>query len=240
MKIIVIGDLHGRDIWKTILEKESDFDKIVFIGDYFDTHDDISAATQIHNFKEIIDYKKNSNKKVIVLIGNHDFNYFNGCYDPAIKGVQMGAMSAITYELELNKSLMTMAYKMGNILFTHAGVSKTFLTQNNWDEKQPIDEFINDLWKYTPRVFFFNGWNNIGDDKTQTPIWIRPRSLMKDSKSLGLIQVVGHTFSNCIDIKGKATGGKYYFIDTLGTSKEYMIINTYDDRPPQFSCKKAI
>lgn len=50
---------------------------------------------------------------------------------------------------------------------------------------------------------------------------------MRDSKNIkksGIVQIVGHTNQNQIDIKGKATGGKYYFIDTLGTSGEYLII----------------
>jgi hypothetical protein len=38
-----------------------------------------------------------------------------------------------------------------------------------------------------------------------------------------IIQVVGHTGQRQIDIKGMATGGRYYFIDTLHTSGEYLI-----------------
>jgi hypothetical protein len=36
-----------------------------------------------------------------------------------------------------------------------------------------------------------------------------------------LIQIVGHTHQQQIDIKGKSTGGKYYFIDTM--PREYLI-----------------
>jgi hypothetical protein len=38
------------------------------------------------------------------------------------------------------------------------------------------------------------------------------------------IQIVGHTQQKQIDIKNKATNGRYYYIDTLSTSGEYMII----------------
>jgi len=47
----------------------------------------------------------------------------------------------------------------------------------------------------------------------------------KDTLRKQVIQVVGHTQQEQIDIKGMATGGRYYYIDTLGTSGEYMIIN---------------
>ena len=39
-----------------------------------------------------------------------------------------------------------------------------------------------------------------------------------------VIQVVGHTQVERVDTKGGATGGRYYFMDSLGTSGEYMII----------------
>ena len=64
MKIIGIGDLHGRPYWKQIWEKHSDADKIVFVGDYFDSLDGYtelpvySAAEQIYNFREICALKR--------------------------------------------------------------------------------------------------------------------------------------------------------------------------------------
>lgn len=234
MKTIVIGDIHGRNIWKDILSNEI-FNKVIFMADYFDTHENISAAEQIHNFKNICELKEELKENMILLIGNHDHHYFSSIGDSGTSGFQRNAAPAITQTLEENKHLLQMAYKMDNILFTHAGVSKTFLHDSGWDEKQDICEFINDLWQFKPKIFMFNGFNPYGDDVTQTPIWIRPKSLMRDSKDLGLIQVVGHTSMKCIDIKGKSTGGKYYFIDTLGTSKEYLIID--DDGQLEFTCK---
>ena len=44
MRIIVIGDIHGRTIWKDIVNQE--FDLCVFLGDYVDSHDRISAKQQ--------------------------------------------------------------------------------------------------------------------------------------------------------------------------------------------------
>lgn len=69
MKTIFIGDIHGRDIWKDIVSQEKP-DRVVFIGDYFDSFD-IKGPVQIHNFKEIIEFKKSGECEVIMLIGNH-------------------------------------------------------------------------------------------------------------------------------------------------------------------------
>ena len=41
-----------------------------------------------------------------------------------------------------------------------------------------------------------------------------------------IIQVVGHTQVEVID-PGKATGGRYYFIDSMQTSKQYLV---YEDK----------
>jgi predicted phosphodiesterase len=56
MKTIILGDTHGRSFWKLAIYQEKP-DRVVFIGDYFDTQDDISAIEQIHNFNEIIRFK---------------------------------------------------------------------------------------------------------------------------------------------------------------------------------------
>jgi len=49
MRTIFLGDTHGRPTWKDIITKENP-DRVVFIGDYFDSFD-IGGAEQIHNFK---------------------------------------------------------------------------------------------------------------------------------------------------------------------------------------------
>ena len=80
MKIAVIGDLHGKSCWKKLIEGRFDnFGKIIFMGDYSDdswvtfTDEEI-----VNNLKDVIEFKKNHNDKVVLLIGNHDFQYIVG------------------------------------------------------------------------------------------------------------------------------------------------------------------
>jgi metallophosphoesterase superfamily enzyme len=72
MKLLAIGDIHGRDVWKDI--NFLAFDKVVFVGDYVDSY--IRSDWQVYqNLKEIIDLKKQNFDKVVLLLGNHDIHY---------------------------------------------------------------------------------------------------------------------------------------------------------------------
>jgi hypothetical protein len=225
-KTLVLGDTHGRPFWKQIIANENP-DRVIFIGDYFDSYNNCTAEEQIHNFKQIIEYKESGLSEVIILIGNHDYHYMRGV-EEMYSGYQHGARPAIEQVLEDNKRHMQMCYQMDGYLFSHAGVSWEWLKINNWEEIESVEEKVNDLWKYTPNAFGFAGYDPYGDSVISSPIWIRPRSLQKanfeESRSQ-FIQVVGHTQQNQIDTKGKSTGGRYLYIDTLGTSGEYLVIN---------------
>jgi predicted phosphodiesterase len=224
MKTLVLGDTHGRDYWKGIVARENP-DRVIFIGDYFDSFDN-TAVEQMHNFKEIIDWKQSGQSEVIILIGNHDYHYMRGV-SQYYSGYQSGARPAIEQLLEDNKQHLQMAYGMNGFIFTHAGVSSDWLQIHGYDNESNLIDWINDMWKYKPNVFGFAGRDPYGDSKISSPIWIRPYSLQaanRDTLRDQFIQVVGHTTQGKIDTEGKSTGGRYYYIDTLGTSGEYMIL----------------
>lgn len=223
MKTVFIGDPHGRDAWKLIVEKQQP-DHVVFMGDYFDSFD-IGAAEQMHNFKEIVAYKESSpSVHVIMLIGNHDLHYFTG--DNGTSGFQRSMYFPIHELVQANKHHMQMAYQYKDFLCTHAGVSPLWLEEYGWDGQESIVRFVNQVWKHRPDRFIFSGFDTYGDDTFQTPVWIRPRSLQLACKDHWIrkeyVQIVGHTQVQTIDIEGKATGGRYYFIDALD-SCQYLV-----------------
>ena len=230
MKTIILGDTHGRSIWKDIVAQEK-ADRVIFIGDYFDSFD-IDPVTQQYNFKEIIEFKEKGECEVILLIGNHDFHYLP--MNETYSGYKHGAMPVNRQLLEENKHHLQMCYQLDNILFTHAGIGSDWLTyQNKYEpgvDPGTIADFVNAIWKYQPNRFMFCGIDPYGNSKTQTPIWIRPQALMAGNRDTFLkeeyIQVVGHTHVKKIDIEGKATGSRYYFIDTFDDSSQFLI---YED-----------
>lgn len=231
-KTIVIGDIHGRSVWKLIVNIEKP-DRVIFLGDYFDSFE-FSAVEQMRNFEEIMEYKKSGQAQVILLIGNHDHHYFPGIQGGKTSGYQAGASVSISHLVYENKEHLKIAYSFGEFLFTHAGVSSVFLNDVFGKKELPIEEIekrLNEQFKYQPKTFEFvskDSYNNpYGDDQYQGPLWIRPRSLMKANRETlrkDVIQIVGHTERNKVP-SIQTTGGRYWFIDTLGTSGEYLIIN---------------
>jgi hypothetical protein len=237
MKTVVIGDLHGKSVWKLIVHLEKP-DKIIMIGDYFDSFD-IKLAEQLSNFLDILEYKKSSGVDVILLIGNHDHHYFPEIGDCGTSGYQYIGSFQIGPVLDANREHLQMAYRMDDFLFSHAGVSAKFMDAAFGSEGWSIDTLVdqlNELFKHKPTMFSFgslvDGWyiDPYGDNKEQSPIWIRMRSLMAANKDTELKkqvkQIVGHTQVKSIDLDAykKAFGNKYFMIDALSTSGEYIVI----------------
>ena len=235
MKTVLIGDIHGHDSWKQIISQEQDADRFIFVGDYFDSFT-IPGATQIQNFQDIIEFKETGGKSVILLIGNHDYHYLPEIGENGTSGYQARMAPSISYIINNNRDHLQMAYQFDDILVTHAGVSSVWLDDIvvDWDVDS-LAATINDLFRFQPLKLEYRQYKQIGDevygtggygDETfQGPLWIRPRSLMKanqDTLKNQIRQVVGHTGYKQIDIEGKSTGGRYYFIDTM--PREYLIV----------------
>lgn len=221
-KIVCWGDLHGRNCWKDIVAQNSNADLYISIGDYLDTHENITGEQQLENFKDIRKFKEDNKDKVVLLFGNHDFHYLDVAQEQ-YSGFQSGMQWVFkdTLDEALKKDLLQMCYIQDKFLFTHAGVSKTWLKNSNYTFDEPLMTFINEIFKYQPKHFKFNGRDPYGDDITQSPIWIRPESLFEDGLK-EYIHVVGHTTQNSINPpKGDSN---MWFIDTLGTSGEYLVI----------------
>jgi predicted phosphodiesterase len=235
MKTVIIGDIHGHDSWKQVITQEQDADRFVFVGDYFDSFT-LSGVIQIHNFKEIIEFKTTSGKEVIMLIGNHDYHYFPEIGDSNTSGYQTTLAPSIKQVIEKNRQHLQMAHQFDDILVTHAGVSSVWCDDilDEWKVETLADQ-LNELFKYQPHKVGYRSYKQVGDtvygtsgfggETFQGPIWIRPKALMEanyDTLRTQIIQVVGHTTRKQIDIEGKSTGGRYYFVDTM--PREYLVV----------------
>lgn len=190
MKILVLGDTHGRSVWYDIILKENDVDKIIFLGDYVSTNNPyITPEVQISELTKILTYKDINKDKVILLRGNHDIQHL---------GYSWAECSGFIYDVfsymsgsEVKERFLNLTqwiYVYNNIIFSHAGISKVWL--------ENIGLEINSINNLIPSEIF-GFWSTKMDDyygtsPTQPCTWIRP-STLEDNLVEGYIQVVGHT-----------------------------------------------
>lgn len=216
MKTIAIGDVHGRDLWKKFIEMEPDADRLVFIGDYFDSFD-IPAPVQIENFREIVAFKKENPEKVVLLIGNHDFHYMPEAGTDRYSGYNEEYGREIGLNIMAARRLMKMVHIEGNYLFSHAGVTNEWLKHNGIE----VDK-INET---NLSAFRFNrlDTSGYGNHKVQSPIWVRPQALVPDAQ-LDYVQVVGHTHQPQVTYYNGQFPARVVMIDCQDQVEQYLIV----------------
>jgi predicted phosphodiesterase len=244
IKTVVIGDIHGRTTWKEIVDGEQDADVVVFMGDYFDSRDRVAGAKQLQNFLDIIHWKLEveslGKKEVVLLFGNHDFHYMPWYTREPYSGYLPYMASKYRKVLVSNLQHLTVAYAMGDVLFTHAGVSVEWLNRfavkpdavTPWLRLSAADiaKAINDTFAQFPKRFDFNGFNPFGDDPQQSPIWIRPWALEIANiarLNAGLVQVFGHTVPQdpqAVFQKSMENKGHKYFHADLLSHRMYLVL----------------
>ena len=228
MKVIVISDVHGRDDWKKQVENEAD--KYVFLGDFFDSYD-IPFTDQIQNFHEILEFKEQNPDKVILLVGNHDLHYIDFIHRTS--GFQYGnnlSIRNVLFPLYENKILKACHLENGH-LFSHAGISRQWCDDFGIDVDDNIADNINELFYKNTFAFAFRklkviklsqeGYDVYGDNIWQTPMWIRPFSLIINGVQ-GFTQVVGHTPQKEVSFNKNSN---IYFCDCQDQSDDFLILN---------------
>lgn len=211
-RILVLGDTHGHNSWKAVVNHE-DFDKVIFLGDYLDSFT-VKPDVIANNFCDLLNFKQSMGDKCKLLYGNHDHSYWNA---ERCSGYKFHAVSMYIPLLEdaFKESLIDLIHIEGDIIFSHAGVSEY------WLKKVAMLESVHDINFNTIVNLDILNWNMMtgydgyGNTISQSPIWIRPQSLLK-SKVDGYRQIVGHTnMGTPVDEQG------LYFNDLL---PDYYII----------------
>ena len=191
-KVIVFGDIHGRDCWKKVIENFN-ADLYIFLGDYFTSRELISIEDQIKNYEEILKFKTENPDKVIMNIGNHDTEamkyYWAVCY-PQFCSTYLREEDNKQFFLDNTQ----WCYTVDNIVFSHAGISEVWF--NNVIAKHPEVKCFDDINNLEPSELFgftpAGSWDYYGNSNTQPLTWIRPEAL-KNCKIKDTIYVVGHT-----------------------------------------------
>lgn len=210
MRILAIGDIHGRGVWEAIIEKEK-ADVIVFIGDYLDSFD-VGIWEQIENMQRIFKLAE-EDSRVHLLIGNHDYHYTRYAGTDRYSGFQLPVFVHVQEQMShaLRSGFLKTVFREGDLLFSHAGVTKTWMKSCGLGSVDAINTYV----QHNPHALRFVGRDSYGDSIESGPTWVRPESLKKD-KLDGYTQIVGHTsLGGIVDQNG------VFFIDAL--NKEWYL-----------------
>jgi predicted phosphodiesterase len=201
MKVTVIGDIHGRDTWKDIVEKNPD-SHFIFTGDYTDPYavEMIDEEESIDNFHDILNFKLEEPNKVHLLIGNHDAQYlYYPNYGTAVRSIKF--LSKLKQIYQDNSSLFQFAIQKDKYLFTHAGITNSWFNEYyklleyfglNADMSN-IAVIINKIGKTSKwrDVLFTVSYLRSGFDPYGGPLWADRREVFSDFLS-GFQQFAGH------------------------------------------------
>ena len=227
MKLIVIGDVHGRSSWKNLIDHSA---LNVFVGDYFDPYDDISFEDLKQNFLDIIKFKIQYPENVVLLYGNHDYHYFYKG-DRSTRYDYMHAGDIMHLFTEFAHLFYGVAYSPSdNYLISHAGLTKEWADKylkdiNSESPVKTIESAINNLWESDKLPFAFepNYWPGdcYGTSPTHSPIWVRDETLYRHAFNMNLswIQIMGHTQHIDIIKTGRVTEN-LIFVDCLGETEK--------------------
>lgn len=210
MRTIAIGDIHGTQWWKKIVDSET-YDKVIFMGDYFDSFS-VPGEVQLNNFYSIVEFAINSGKEAILLVGNHEFHYMpeGGCDE--YSGYNARWAPHFATALQNNRDLLKPCHVDQGILYSHAGVTDPWLCRHKVRATtlKGIERAVCRLWETKPEAFRFypQDWTGTGNHPLQGPLWVRPNTLLYEG--VDLTQVVGHTPQASV-----YHGGDCWFIDTM-------------------------
>jgi Calcineurin-like phosphoesterase len=236
MKVLTIGDPHGLDTWKesthgtvgmhhdwkcgadSMLPADfqypfEQFDRVVFVGDYVDSFT-VPNPVILQNLLHIIEFKSVEPDRVVLLLGNHDVQYFVA---HTICDGYRPAMRPDLYDVFMkNIGLFKLAHSerdsSGRIhLWTHAGLTAgwyALLKDKLFDDAYRFrDETVALESEEDPAVLLNFAWERRGDcqdilfnvdsdshgfSRWASPLWVRPERL--NHFAVGQVnQIVGHT-----------------------------------------------
>ncbi|MBQ9160920.1 MAG: metallophosphoesterase [Methanobrevibacter sp.] len=165
----IIQDYAMKNIPLTVIQLGDNID------DFYATPEDYRA----HN--GIMVWFKTVHPKTIWLLGNHEVSYL--IHSPVTGNVKSGETYAESYYRNFEPKI---ACIIDNVIFSHAGISDEFLTENHLENLSP-EEIVDKI----NEMSFGRLWTDIG------PLWVRPQIdgtiMYQGTKERPIKQVVGHT-----------------------------------------------
>jgi len=240
--ILIIPDVHGRTFWKAAV-KSGNYKKIVFLGDYTDPYemDGITNTDALKNFRSIIDFKRHHPEKVVLLLGNHDLHYFSQYYYELAGGGRYDPISAVVLQRLFVKyhDHFQLAWETDlghkHYLFSHAGITQSWLTRNMELIRKPNAGHLNLL------LYFNEGLESLaqvgemrcGDYPSGSIVWADVEEMLVSKPISNIYQIVGHSMQfdgpiitkqfACLDCRAA------FSLDSNGTFTPVTELKTYEE-----------
>ena len=227
MKHLIIGDLHGKDIWEEV--DISSYDKIVFVGDYVD-HWTLPDRFIYQNLRNIIELKRQNFENVELLLGNHDIQYLH--YPHYLcSGFRPSMQRSLSFLFNENRDLFKVAYQRENFIISHAGITNKWykdfkelrLIQQIADEQDTVADLINKAENTSQRWILHQTGSSRGGEGPGGITWADRKELIADMLD-GYHQIVGHTVIPKPEVV-KEIDKSATFIDVLDTMTYFHEVN---------------
>ncbi|MCC5921374.1 MAG: metallophosphoesterase [Cyclobacteriaceae bacterium] len=232
MKILSIGDLHGKTLWQSFVDIK-EFDHIIFMGDYVDD-ERIPDIQIIENLREIIAFKCAHPEKVSLLLGNHDMQYLDYPNHRCSK-FNHRIYESLVEIYNQNRSLFDFSFGVHPFLWTHAGISiawwdlikKNIVGQYVPQDTNDFNDFFNILYK-NPHLkkYLFSVGEKRGGNQAGGILWA---DIAETSTNYleGIHQICGHNQVPEIISVGDDSSGITY-IDCLNSSCDFFELQIDD------------
>ena len=237
-KRIIFGDFHGHfDSLAQIYQDENPY-SVIHLGDYFDnfSNDVEKIKGDFEKLLALREQHLSDTKKgdFTLLLGNHDFHYllygvekYSG-YNPKY---DIYAHTKLKELWDSNQLKLIEYDYTSKTLYSHAGITNTWLKENRMDG---IDiHYLNDsklLNLYTLRFTYAGGGDVYGNSIYSSPIWIRPKALIKDLYK----DLEGNTWTQIVGHTNNSTPLCYYKrnnSDNFYSLVDYNQINSWEEKP---------
>ena len=201
MKVLSVGDLHGKSIWEKI--DASQYDRVIFTGDLYDAFE--YGPEEIHTNALAVVQWAHEMGNVSFTIGNHDAHYFKW-QTPVFQDVRGSGYTDKqlhrAYHLYIeNKELFRVAYRIGDYLWTHAGLSQMSYSMHfepqvndimNTQGFTNLAQVLNYMWDINCPAIFKIPMSRGGNDSYGSILWADITDTSGDPLE-GYHQIVGHS-----------------------------------------------
>ena len=222
-KVFVIPDVHLKfwmfDDARSVL-KSLQCDKVVLLGDLVD---DWGQENNLRLYEKTLHEAADFMREYDALFcyGNHDLSYkwerLESGYSYQARDTVLEGLANIVDSVD--ESNIAIIHRIGNTLFSHAGLTKEFA--NEYFAGEDIDDVI----------YAINGMGEEELWNDYSPIWVRPQDYNVEAYTEGFFQVVGHT-----PVEEPQRDGMYLSLDTFSTysngrsygNEKFVVVDTID------------